>query len=160
MDEIIVGIGEMKAVTGGWEIVTYALGSCVGICLYDLQAGVGGMVHAMLPTAIRQLDFTNPDKYVDSGIKHLHHDLCYRGAKTENLRAKIVGGAKMFEFNTTARDTDIGNANVLQARQTLAELGIKIKREVTGGTVARTIRFHTIDGRIFIHSANNTEQTI
>lgn len=160
MEEIVVGIGDMKAVRGKWEIITYALGSCVGICLYDLNAGVGGMVHAMLPTAIRNLDFTNPDKYVDSGIKHLCHDLCHRGATVQNLRAKIVGGARMFEFKTTMGDTDIGSANVIQAKQTLAELGIKLKREVTGGTVARTIRFRTIDGSVLIHGADNTEQII
>ena len=34
MSQIVVGIAEMKMGTKRDELITYALGSCVGICMY------------------------------------------------------------------------------------------------------------------------------
>jgi len=49
MKQIIVGIADMKVGSGNDEIVTYALGSCIGVCMYDEIVQAGGMLHAMLP---------------------------------------------------------------------------------------------------------------
>ena len=49
MDKIIVGIAEGKIAKGDQVLVSYALGSCVGVCLYDRQARIAGMAHVILP---------------------------------------------------------------------------------------------------------------
>jgi chemotaxis protein CheD len=45
----VVGISDRSVARAPDTIVTYALGSCVGVALYDEAAGVGGLAHIMLP---------------------------------------------------------------------------------------------------------------
>lgn len=159
MGEIIVGIGDFKVAKGDNPIVTYALGSCVGVCLYDAN-GIGGMLHAMLPTSAGKTPLVEPQKYVDSGMLNLYRMLCQMGVDREHLKAKLVGGAKMFEFKTAVDDVDIGTANVLQARKSLQKLGISLVREVTGGEVGRTIRFIPANGMVMIRSTDRRTEVI
>lgn len=160
LEEIIVGIADIKCSKGEQSITTYALGSCVGVCLYDEQTGIGGMLHAMLPISKEFLELENQARYVDTGIKRLLQEICHRGALSSGLKAKVVGGAKMFEFKTTTTEEDIGSANVNQVRKELQALGIPIVREVTGGVVGRTIRFTPGTGTVHIFATDNTEQII
>lgn len=158
--DIIVGIADMKVLKGEGTIVTYALGSCVGVCIYEEKSGIGGMVHAMLPDSTRALTLTNVEKYVDTGVARLYHTLCHMGADRSCLRAKLIGGAKMFEYKTVADEVDIGTANVLQAKKSLRKFGVALVCEVTGGIVGRTIRFQPTTGKVLIQSTDQTVQVI
>lgn len=160
LKDIVVGIADMKVIRGEGTIVTYALGSCVGVCIYEEGSGLGGMVHAMLPDSLRALTPTNPQRYVDTGIETLYHTLCRMGADKGRLRAKLIGGAKMFEYKTAANEPDIGTANVLQARRLLRRLGIALVCEVTGGVVGRTVRFQPVTGKVLIQSTDQNMQVI
>lgn len=160
MEQIVVGMADIKFGRGEQWITTYALGSCVGICLYDEVSGLGGMLHAMLPRSTTAMNLKSQERYVDTGIKRLFREICHRGALPERLRAKVVGGAKMFEYRTNMGGEDIGSANVMQARKELKELGIPIVCEVTGGQVGRTIHFTPGTGKIRILATDQTEQII
>ena len=156
----MVGIADMKAARGECCIVTYALGSCVGICIYDEATKVGGMLHAMLPDSTRFLEVDKVERYVDSGLYRLCELVCHMGAARNRLKAKLVGGAKMLDYLDTPGKVDIGMENVLYARQYLRKLGIKLVREEVGGEVARTIRFNPADGSVAIHTTNNEDMVI
>ncbi len=158
-EEIVVGIGDIKCGRGGQSIATYALGSCVGVCLYDEQTGVGGLLHALLPFS-KNMNMVDPARYVNTGVKRLFQEICHRGAEPARLKAKVVGGAKMFEFKTSANMEDIGSANVHQVHKELQALGIPIVEEVTGGEVGRTIHFTPGTGSIRIHASDKTEKMI
>lgn len=160
MKQIVVGIGDMKAVRGECCIITYALGSCVGICIYDEAVQAGGMLHAMLPDSTRFLEVDKAERYVDSGLYRLCESVCHMGAARSRLKAKLVGGAKMFDYLDAPGKVDIGMENVLQARKYLHHLGIELVREETGGEVARTIRFNPADGSVAIHAANRKDMVI
>lgn len=160
MEDIIVGIADMKIAKGENTIVTYALGSCVGVCIYDEGIGLGGMVHAMLPDSTSAVALMNPEKYVDTGVEMLYRTLCHMGANKHCLKAKLVGGAKMFEYRTSLQEMDIGTANVLQARKLLRKFGVALVCEVTGGVVGRTIRFNPANGAVLIQSTDNKMQVI
>lgn len=160
LDDIVVGIGDIKVAKGGEDIVTYALGSCVGVCMYDETLGLGGMLHAMLPSVRGIVSEVKPDKYVDSGILHLYNELGHMGADTSHLKVKLVGGAKMYDYKTSLNEMDIGTANVIQARKSLRKLGVSIVREVTGGEVGRTVHFTPANGRVEIHSTDNRNEVI
>ncbi len=160
MAEIVVGISDIKVAKGDNTIVTYALGSCVGVCLYDEVTGVGGMLHAMLPDSNQALEAFRPEKYVDSGIPILHRMVCRMGADRRRLKAKLFGGAKMFQYAVSTETTDIGTANVLMARESLRRMGVALVTEVTGGEVGRTIRFNPSDGSVHIRATDNTEQNV
>ena len=43
MDKIIVGIAEGKVARENQVLISYALGSCVGVCLYDPRERIAGM---------------------------------------------------------------------------------------------------------------------
>lgn len=46
---MVVGIADMKMTQYEGMLVTYALGSCIGICLYDPGLRLAALVHVMLP---------------------------------------------------------------------------------------------------------------
>ncbi len=160
MNDIVVGIGDIKVAKGEEDIVTYALGSCVGVCMYDEVQGLGGMLHAMLPSARNINPVVQPEKYVDSGILDLYNRLENMGADASNLKVKLVGGAKMYNYKTSMSEVDIGKANVIQARRLLRKLGVSIVREVTGGEVGRTVYFTPANGRVEIRSTDNKKEVI
>jgi len=160
LNDIVVGIGDIKIAKGEENLVTYALGSCVGVCMYDEVLGLGGMLHAMLPTAPNTNSGGRPEKYVDSGILKLYNRLGNMGADTARLKAKLVGGAKMYDYKISIRAVDIGTANVMQAKRMLQKLGVSIVKEVTGGEVGRTVHFTPAKGRVEIRSTDNRREVI
>ena len=160
LEEIVVGIGDIKCGRGEQSIATYALGSCVGVCLYDEQTGVGGVLHALLPFSKNSVGMMEHARYVDTGIKRLFQEICHRGAMPCGLKAKVVGGAKMFDFKSGTAQEDIGTANVRQVHKQLQEMGIPIVGEVTGGEVGRTIHFTPGTGSIRILATDKTEKII
>ena len=48
-DMLRVGIADYKVGKAPQQIISYGLGSCIGISLYDPQTKVGGLLHIMLP---------------------------------------------------------------------------------------------------------------
>ena len=155
MQEIVVGISDIKVAKGETQLVTYALGSCVGVCIYDDVVQIGGMLHAMLPDANAHGTDSKIEKYVNSGIPYLYKKLCAMGADARRLKAKVIGGAKMFDFAVTGSEADIGTANIIAVRKCLNYLKIPIVAEVTGGTVGRTVWFTTSDGSVRIKTTGN-----
>lgn len=93
---VVVGIAEMEVVRDSGKIATYALGSCVGVCLYDYKNKVAGMVHILLPSSSDAIERSNPCKFADSGCKYLMQRMLLNGARQSFVTAKIVGGATMF----------------------------------------------------------------
>ncbi|MGO0862246.1 chemotaxis protein CheD, partial [Clostridioides difficile] len=69
--EVVVNIADMKIVYKPNILVTYALGSCVGVCLIDKIAGIGGMLHVMLPYSKDAINIENKYKFADTGINEL-----------------------------------------------------------------------------------------
>lgn len=80
MATIVVGISDFKASPNSSDVlITYALGSCIAVVVYDPHARVGGMLHFMLPNA--SLDAVkareNPCMFADTGIPLLFK-ACYQ----------------------------------------------------------------------------------
>lgn len=78
MSQIVVGIAEMKMGTKRDELITYALGSCVGICMYDDKLKIGGLLHAMLPNAYENEGYgdMNFERYVNTDSKPFQKGMC------------------------------------------------------------------------------------
>jgi chemotaxis protein CheD len=149
-----VGIADMiVSRTPDDVIVTYALGSCLGITVYDPVVRVGGMLHAMLPTCATDPEKAqkNPFMFVDTGVPKLFLESYKLGAKKERLIVKVAGGACV---NKT-EDEDhfqIGKRNFLMLRKLLWKNGVLIKAEDVGGQNARTMSLSLADGEIIIRS--------
>lgn len=153
MESIIVGIAEGKTACFHQELVSYALGSCVGVCLYDPVKKIAGMAHVVLPHKGLNRPDENRYKYADEGVRALLEELVSKGAVRGRILAKIAGGAKMFE--TANRVWEIGENNVAAVKEALQEEKIPLLAEDTGKNYGRTIRFRAIDGKLEISTVRH-----
>ena len=136
-DKLIIGIADMKMAKGEGMLVTYALGSCIGICLHDPVLKLGALVHIMLPVNM-EAGRKTPMKYADTGIRETLRLMESKGASRNRITAKIAGGAKMFEVGSSSLG-NIGQRNIESVHMNLKKEGIRLLKEDVGGTVARTL---------------------
>ncbi len=145
---IKIGISDLNVARSPDVLMTYALGSCVGICLYDRAKKIGGLSHIMLPDSSASHGAAQPYRFADTAIPILVQKMVLLGANKRALTAKIAGGARM--FSTAA---NIGQRNVVAVKGALAKLGIPIIAEDTGKDYGRTLFFTVEDGIMYIKSA-------
>lgn len=155
--KITIGIADMKMAKGQGMLVTYALGSCIGICLYDPAIKLGALVHIMLPVNM-ETNRTNTMKYADTGIRETLKQMESMGARRSRITAKIAGGAKMFE--TGASLGNIGQRNIESVRINLKKEGVRLLKEDVGGSVARTLLFDVESGLGCVRSYGRPELII
>ncbi|WP_374721860.1 chemotaxis protein CheD [Peribacillus tepidiphilus] len=140
---IKVGIADMNIVRYPHVIRTSGLGSCVGVVIYDQIKELAGLVHVMLPdSSLAKEGQINIAKYADTGINELVKRLIREGARPSSLKAKIAGGAQMFQFSSGNDLMRIGPRNVEAVKHCLRKLGIPIVAEDVGGNNGRTIEFN------------------
>ena len=129
-------------------LVTYALGSCIAVMVYDPVRRASGMIHYMLPQAS-----TSPEKakvkpymFADTGVPELFHAMYRLGSQKRDLVVKVAGGSAM----TTGDMFEIGKRNHLILRKLLWKAGVPIASEDVGGSTHRTARLFNDDGRVTI----------
>lgn len=145
---IVVGISDLKIARAPDVLITYALGSCVGTCLYDASLKLAGLSHILLPEAAICKNDPNVMKYADTAIVELVRVMELAGASRYRLTAKIAGGAKMF----ASTGPGMGERNVAAVKNELAKLGIRIIAEDTGKNYGRTVEFRPDDGSVLVKS--------
>ena len=90
--KISVGIADMKLTRQEGVLITYALGSCIGITFYDPMIKLGALLHIMLPEKTNSQD-SNILKYADTGIRLTLSKMEQMGARRAHIVAKIAGGS-------------------------------------------------------------------
>lgn len=160
--EIIkVGIADMNIVRSPQIIRTSGLGSCVGVVVYDQGKEIAGLAHVMLPdSSLAKAGNINIAKYADTAVKDLVARLIHSGARTYSLKAKIAGGAQMFQFNYGSDIMRIGPRNVEAVKIELAALRIAVISEDVGGNSGRTIEFNPQTSTLHIRTVNKGIQEI
>ncbi len=153
-----VGISDMKTSTSTADVlVTYSLGSCVGVTAFDPVAGVGGMVHCMLP--LSKMDAkkaqANPYMFTDTGVVGLLNKVFELGASKKNLVIKVAGASSMLDQKELFK---IGKRNYTVLRKVLWKNDLLIAAEDTGGTKPRTMFLHMEDGRTTIKSGGEESE--
>ena len=151
----VIGIADMKIAKDQGMLITYALGSCIGICLYDPVVKLGGLVHIMLPLNM-ETGRTNTMKYADTGIRETVRQMESKGAQRARITAKIAGGAKMFEVSG-GNMGNIGQRNIESVHLNLKKEGIRLLKEDVGGTTARTLLFDVASGLACVRSYGKPE---
>ncbi len=157
MSNITIGISDLNVAKPPDVLVTYALGSCVGICLYDHMARVAGLSHILLPSAAAMPGSNTPMKFADTAIPMLMVKMQALGARPAQLKAKIAGGAQMFASSGNASIANIGERNVAAVKATLQRLRIPIVSEDTGANFGRTLLFSAEDFSMTIRSPKRGE---
>ncbi len=151
---ITVDISDIK-VSGDPDavIVTYALGSCIAVVVYDPVRTVGGMIHFMLP-----MSATSPDKarekpamFADTGVPLLFGEMYKLGCDKRDLVVKVVGGGSLYDDNGMF---NIGQRNYTVVRKLFWKNGVLIKAEDVGGAKSRTARLFVRSGKLVVRSQN------
>lgn len=141
--EIRIGIADMNMAFPPDKLITVGLGSCIGIALYDEFKKVAGLAHIMLPESKQFRDVTKPYKFADLAIPILIDKMVKQGANIRNIKAKIAGGASMFNFSDKSMNMDVGKRNGISVKKTLNDLNIPILNEDIGGNKGRTMILDT-----------------
>jgi chemotaxis protein CheD len=149
----IIGVADM-CVSGdsGDEIVTHALGSCLGISVHDQLNQIGGMLHVMLPTSTINPEKAqeNPCMFVDTGVPALLRQVHEAGGVKNQLSIKVAGGASK---QTDGADRfAIGKRNYLMLRKVLWKYGLLIEGEDIGGESPRTMYLEIGTGQVRLTS--------
>lgn len=160
MTAIVVGVGDCQ-VSGDPDsyLITYALGSCIAVSIYDPASRVGGLLHYMLPES--RIDArkaqARPFMFADTGIPLLF-DQAYRlGAEKSRLRVVVAGGAQVMDPNDIF---NIGKRNHLAMRKIFSQAGVLVEAEIVGGTDSRTIRLEIGTGRLLVRTAANVAEEV
>ena len=146
--EVVVRVADLRAGVAHDTLMTVGLGSCVAIVLYDAQARVGGMAHILLPSPALSRNDSNPAKFPQSAVPRLIELMADRGARVQRITARLAGGASMFSALAPPGTIQMGERNLVAARQVLSSYGLPLVGEAVGGDFGRTVRLRVSDGRV------------
>lgn len=159
MNRVTIGLAEMKVIRPPQSIVTYGLGSCIGLVLYDKVTKIAGMVHIVLPNYNKDMPNVNIAKCADTAVAALLTSMLKEGAKRASIIAKMAGGAHMFK---TANNPllMVGEKNVMVTKQMLKKLAIPLVAEDVLGNNGRTVEFFPATGDFTIKVLGKGEKII
>ncbi|HVP11501.1 MAG TPA: chemotaxis protein CheD [Phycisphaerae bacterium] len=147
MDQV-VDIADFKVSANPADLlVTYSLGSCIGVTVWDTEARVGGMIHFMLPESNLSpaKAKTNPAMFADTGVPMLFRAAYELGAVKKRMIVKVAGGSQLLDDKGTF---NIGKRNYVMLRKIFWKNGILIEAEDVGGSISRTMRLEVGSGRV------------
>lgn len=160
MGEMIkVGMADLKVCKAPDNLTTIGLGSCIGIAMFDPVTKVTGLAHIMLPDSTQIRNNSNIAKFADTGIQKLLEDMIKAGASKTRIKAKIAGGAKMFDMGGS-NTINVGQRNAEASRAKLKELGISLVAEDCGLNFGRTVEIYSENGDFLIKAVGKTPYKI
>jgi chemotaxis protein CheD len=155
---IVVGVADCRTATDPrLLLITYALGSCVAVVVYDPVSKVGGLLHFMLPDSALDpaRSQENPYKFADAGIPLLLNQVYSRGASKKRLIVWAIGGAQILDEQGVFQ---IGKRNCLAARRALWKEGMLVSGEAVGGMDFRTVKLEIATGRLFVEEGGRERE--
>ena len=158
MNNVIVGISEMAVSDRADDVlITYSLGSCLGVTFYDPIQRVGGMIHCMLP--LSQIDLAKaketPCMFVDTGVVKLLQEMFNHGCKKSSMIVRVAGASAVLDSKGLFK---IGERNYTVFRKILWKNSMLIKADDVGGNISRTIRLEIGTGRFIIKSGGEERE--
>lgn len=135
-------------------LITYSLGSCIGIAIYDPVVKIGGLLHYMLPDS--QIDTQkaqkNPWMFADTGIPLFFKEAYRLGAEKRRMEVRVAGGSQILDesgfFN-------IGKRNYMALRKIFWSNNVLIRAEDVGGNVNRTLFLELSSGKVWVKTSGD-----
>ncbi len=155
--KIIVGISDMRIGTKPDDVlITYSLGSCIGVALWDPQAKVGGLLHYMLPDSgiDKEKAAAKPYMFADTGVPRLFKEMYAHGAEKSRLKVYVVGGSQVMDESGMF---NIGKRNHLIIRKMFWKNKVTVTKEDVGGSVNRTISLNVGTGEVILKVSGQGE---
>ena len=148
----VVDIADMKISDNPADtLITYSLGSCVGVAIYDPVLRLGGMIHCMLP-----LSKVDPEKakirpymFVDTGMQLMLGSLYEKGLRKARAVINVAGGSQVLDSQGVFK---IGERNFTVLRKILWKNGLLMNAQEVGGNKSRTVSLDVGTGRFTIKS--------
>lgn len=156
----IVGVADMKVSNNPADaVVTYSLGSCIGLVIYDPAVRVGGILHYMLPESgiDKEKAAKKPFMFADTGIPRLFKAAYAMGAKKPRIKIFVAGGAEILDQNGFF---NIGKRNYLALKKMFFKNKVIIDKQEVGGNINRTVRIEIATGDIFMKTSGSKEERI
>jgi len=158
--KLIVGIADMKVSdVPDTTLITYSLGSCIGVSIYDPSVRVGGLLHFMLPDSKidTQKARQNPFMFADTGIPLLFKNAYQLSAEKKRLIVKVVGGAQILDDSNFF---NIGKRNYMAMRKIFWTNNVLIQAEEVGGNVNRTVSLELSSGKVWLKTSGDGAREI
>lgn len=149
-DLIEVGIGEIVVAEAPKRLLTPALGSCVGVALYDMFSHRGGLLHVMLPSPSSESTESASGRFASHAVPELVRLMEDAGSPRRRLQAKIAGGAAMFRGDASV--AGVGGRNVAEVKRQLSLMNVRLVAEDTGEAHARTVELVLSTGEFLVKS--------
>lgn len=145
---ITVRMADYKIAHGDQKLITRDLGSCIGVTIRDPRTGIGGLLHAMLPTTLIRKDIPIEQfpKYVDLGLDLMIREMEKMGANRRYMEAKMAGAAHIIQYQSVSPSRDISSRNIQVAVEFLEKHKIKILAMEVGDRYPRTVIFEPGSG--------------
>ncbi|HWR39011.1 MAG TPA: chemotaxis protein CheD [Patescibacteria group bacterium] len=161
MAELIkVGMADYKVGKNPASLISYGLGSCVGIALYDSITKIGGLAHIMLPDSTQARSNENPAKFADTALPLMLDEMIRMGAVKSRVTAKIAGGAQMFTFTNATDIMRVGERNSEAVRTVLKNMDIRLLADDTGGNYGRTVELKLDTGVFRVKTIDKGEKEL
>lgn len=150
-DQIVAVVqGEYRVSKDPSVLMSTVLGSCVAACIFDLETGLGGLNHFLLPGDKRGGGVEL--KYGSMAMELLINELLKAGARRSSMKVKLYGGARI-----SAGLSDVGSKNIAFARDYVRREGFPVVDESLGGTQARRIHFRPTTGDVKLNLVAPTQ---
>ena len=158
--QIVVDLADMKASNNPQaSLLTYGLGSCIAVAIYDPQVKVAGLLHFMLPESSIDRDkaLANPYLFADTGIPMLFRRAYKLGAAKERIVCKLAGGSNVLDPNNFF---NVGMRNHLAAKKVLSKNNVEVQGEYIGGLSGMTLLLHIKTGQVTVKLPNGDEMEL
>lgn len=154
-----LGLGEWAVTTDPRAVlICLGLGSCVAFAAFDPSVPVAGMAHMVLPdSSAGRVSEVTPAKFVDLAVPLVLQAMVRQGARPEQVRVHLVGGASMLTNVARVSSMNIGERNAEAARTAVRAHGLRIAGEHLGGTHGRTVRLAIDTGEVSVTTAGTKE---
>ncbi len=155
---IRVGLGNLNVVKGEQRLIAMAIGSSIGIILFDPVHKVGGLACVLLPRAGDSTVQHRLAGFADSAVDNMISQFRIMGASVENVQAKLVGGGCIFRDMESTFMGDMIEQNVIMIKKVLQERNIPIVAEDTGGNFGRNVTFYVGSGKVIVITINSRQE--
>lgn len=155
---VVVGVGDLAISDDtSASIITYGLGSCIGVTIWDPVAQIGGMLHFMLPTSRGNPKRAeeNPPMFGDMGIPLLFKACYDLGARKDRMIVCAAGGAEILDDDGHFK---VGSRNRTILRKLFWKNSVLLAAEATGGSNSRTLTLNMEDGTVEIRTKGKVKQ--
>ena len=133
-------------------VLTTVLGSCISACIYDPQAGYGGMNHFMLPASHANAGMGRSLRYGLFAMEQLINELMKHGCSRERMQVKLAGGGEMMRGYST-----VGQQNINFITQYIQDEGLNLLADDLGGDRARRVAYFPTEGRMLVNKLDHRE---